>query len=145
MRSRACGRCLAQRHHFDPSDEKALSLWDTVEDAASLRQFSVGLQVLLGIIGAMTLAVGGVGVMNIMLVSVTERTREIGLLKALGARPRDIRRQFLLESLTLTLMAGLIGMVVAVVVAYLIPPMPLYSDIYKTTNTKGTFCCGFRR
>ncbi len=128
---------LAQRHHFDPNDTKALSTWDTVEDSASLRQFSVGLQVLLGIIGAMTLAVGGVGVMNIMLVSVTERTREIGLLKALGARPRDIRRQFLLESMTLTLMAGLIGMVVAVLVAHLIPPMPLYSDIYKTANNEG--------
>ncbi len=128
---------LAQRHHFDPADEKALSVWDTVEESASLRQFSVGLQVLLGIIGAMTLAVGGVGVMNIMLVSVTERTREIGLMKALGARPRDIRRQFLLESLTLTLLAGMVGMVVAVVVAYLIPAMPLYSDIYKTANHEG--------
>lgn len=128
---------LAQRHHFDPADQKAIESWDTVEDSAGIRQFSVGLQVLLGIIGAMTLAVGGVGVMNIMLVSVTERTREIGLLKALGARPRDIRRQFLLESLALTLMAGLLGMVVAVIVAHLVPPMPLYSDIYKTTNNEG--------
>ena len=128
---------LAQRHHFDPNDQKAIGSWDTVEDSAGIRQFSVGLQVLLGIIGAMTLAVGGVGVMNIMLVSVTERTREIGLLKALGARPRDIRRQFLLESLTLTLLAGVIGMIVSVAVAHLIPPMPLYSDIYKTTNHEG--------
>ncbi len=128
---------LAQRHHFDPADQKAIGSWDTVEDSAGIRQFSVGLQVLLGIIGAMTLAVGGVGVMNIMLVSVTERTREIGLLKALGARPRDIRRQFLLESLTLTLMAGVLGMIVAVIVARLIPPMPLYSDIYKTANNEG--------
>ena len=128
---------LAQRHHFDPTDQKALGSWDTVEDSAQIRQFSVALEIVLGIIGAMTLGVGGVGVMNIMLVSVTERTREIGLLKALGARPREILKQFLLESLTLTFLAGLLGMFAAVVVAHLIPPMPLYSDIYKTANHEG--------
>lgn len=128
---------LAQRHHFDPRDDKAVPVWDTVEDSAQIMQFSLALQLLLGIIGAMTLGVGGVGVMNIMLVSVTERTREIGLLKALGARRREILAQFLLESLTLTFLAGAAGMVVATVVGYIIPPMPLYSDIYKTANHEG--------
>jgi putative ABC transport system permease protein len=128
---------LADRHHFDPRDDKAMPTWDTIEDSAEMTQFGTALEILLGIIGAMTLGVGGVGVMNIMLVSVTERTREIGLLKALGAKRRDILSQFLLESLTLTFIAGAAGMIAAVIVAYLIPPMPLYSDIYKTANHEG--------
>jgi len=128
---------LARRHHFNPSDEKATPEFDTIENRAMINAFSVGLQVLLGLIGAVTLGVGGIGVMNIMLVSVTERTREIGLRKALGARPRHILLQFLLEALVLTFVGGVIGMSLAVFLTWVIPPMPLYSELYKTANHEG--------
>jgi putative ABC transport system permease protein len=128
---------LARRHGFNPKDDKATPEWNTIEDSAELRNFSFGLQVVLGFIGALTLGVGGVGVMNIMLVSVTERTREVGVRKALGAKPRDIAWQFLIEALVLTFIAGAVGMLASVAIAHLIPPMPLYSDMFKTANHEG--------
>src|SRR4051812_10960127 len=135
--TKAVRTVLAQRHGFDPRDEKSTPEWDTVENSEELEKFSMALQILLGFIGALTLGVGGVGVMNIMLVSVTERTREVGLRKAIGARPRDIALQFLTEALLLTFAAGMVGMLVAVALAHAIPPMPLYSEQFKTVNHEG--------
>ncbi len=128
---------IARRHHFDPRDEKATPVWDTIEDRSMVNGFSLGLQAVLGLIGAITLGVGGVGVMNIMLVSVTERTREIGLRKALGARRRHVLVQFLLEALVLTFTGGIVGMGLAILLTWIIPPMPLYSALYKTANHEG--------
>jgi putative ABC transport system permease protein len=128
---------LARRHHFDPKDDKATQDWDTVEDAQEIAQFSIALQIVLGIIGALTLGVGGVGVMNIMLVSVTERTREIGLRKAVGARKLDILGQFLVEALVITFVGGALGMIVATTIAHTVPPMPLYAEGFHTANHEG--------
>jgi putative ABC transport system permease protein len=128
---------IARRHHFDPKDEKATPEWDTIDSREEINGFSYGLQAVLGLIGVCTLAVGGIGVMNIMLVSVTERTREIGLRKAIGARPRHILMQFLLEALVLTFVGGLIGMAVAEFFTWIIPPMPLYDEFYKTADHEG--------
>jgi putative ABC transport system permease protein len=128
---------LARRHNFDPRDDKSSPEWDTVDDSKQIEDFGTALRLILGFIGALTLGVGGVGVMNIMLVSVTERTKEVGLRKALGARKRDIALQFLIEALVLTFAAGAVGMLVSVCLAHAIPPMPLYSEMYKTANHEG--------
>ena len=133
----AARNVIGRRHHFDPKDTKATPEWDTVESGQMLRAFTIGLDALLGIIGALTLGVGGVGVMNIMLVSVTERTKEIGLLKAIGARPRHILMQFLIEALVLTFLGGVLGVVASWLLTAVIPPMPLYSEFYKTANHQG--------
>jgi putative ABC transport system permease protein len=128
---------LGRRHHFDPRDDKAATAWNTIEDRKEVSILFLAITAVLGMIGALTLGVGGIGVMNIMLVSVTERTKEIGLRKALGARPRDILRQFLLEALVLTFIGGAIGVLLSLALTYIIPPMPLYSELYKTANHEG--------
>jgi putative ABC transport system permease protein len=128
---------IARRHHFDPTDEKATPAWDTIDSGQMVRAFAIGLEAILGIIGALTLGVGGVGVMNIMLVSVTERTREIGLRKAIGARPRHILVQFLIEALVITFIGGVAGVIGSWLLTIVIPPLPLYSALYKTTNHQG--------
>ncbi len=128
---------IGRRHHFDPADTKATPEWDTVDSGKMLQAFTIGLEALLGIIGALTLGVGGVGVMNIMLVSVTERTKEIGLRKALGARQRHILVQFLIEALVISIIGGIVGMVFSWLLTVVIPPMPLYSGFYHTANHEG--------
>jgi putative ABC transport system permease protein len=103
-----------------------------------LHQFEVitlGLKILMGFIGTLTLGIGGVGLMNIMLVSVTQRTREIGVQKALGAQPRHILMQFLAEALTITCIGGVLGMILAYVVALSVGRLTFYSAVAKNGET----------
>jgi len=100
---------LGRRLKFDPADEEAVGMWDTTEGAKFLSIFFLTFRAFLGVIGSFTLMVGGLGVSNIMYVVVEERTREIGIKLAVGAKPRFIQVQFLLETLTLTAIGGLLG------------------------------------
>ena len=100
---------LAGRQRFDPSDKEAFSVWDTTEEFAFLQIFFLSFRLFLGIIGSFTLIVGGIGVSNIMNVVVEERTREVGIKMAIGARAKWILRQFLLETLLITAAGGAIG------------------------------------
>jgi putative ABC transport system permease protein len=109
---------LAQRHDVEPSmPDFGLMTQDSIIDAQA--STTEAFRNLLGWVAAISLVVGGIGIMNIMLVSVTERTREIGLRQALGARPRDVRRQFLFEAVTLSLIGGLVGVLAGVGGSYL--------------------------
>jgi putative ABC transport system permease protein len=100
---------LGRRLKFDPADEEAVGMWDTTEGAKFLSIFFLTFRAFLGVIGSFTLMVGGLGVSNIMYVVVEERTREIGIKLAVGAKPRFIQAQFLLETLTLTAIGGILG------------------------------------
>ncbi len=106
-------RVIARNHHFDYHDEDAFEGWDTVEQAQMMGTIFDAMNDFLGTVGLVTLALGAIGVINIMLVAVSERTREIGLRKALGATNRNIMLQFFAEGILLTLVSGLIGMGVA--------------------------------
>jgi putative ABC transport system permease protein len=109
----AVHRVIAERHGFDPSLKDAFEEWDTIEEEHEVGAIFNAMDVFLGGVGIVTLALGAVGIINIMLVSVTERTAEIGLLKALGATKRSILAQFFWEGLLLTAVSGIIGIVVS--------------------------------
>ncbi|MFZ1130226.1 MAG: ABC transporter permease [Terriglobales bacterium] len=106
-------RVIARNHHFDYRDEDAFEGWDTVKQAQMMGTIFDAMNEFLGTVGLVTLALGAIGVINIMLIAVTERTREIGLRKALGATNRSIMLQFFAEGVLLTLVSGLVGMALA--------------------------------
>ena len=101
---------IARNHQFDPNNEEAFEEWDTIKSEEMVGKIFTAMDSFLGSVGIITLALGAIGIINIMLVSVTERTREIGLRKALGATNRSILMQFFLEGIFLTLLSGGIGM-----------------------------------
>ena len=119
---------MAERHRFDPEDEEALMIFEFAFYEKMFNLLSLGLNILLGLIGIITLFIGGIGVMNIMFVSVQERTREIGIRKAVGARNRDIRLHFLAESLFITMLGGFVGFLLgsALLGAISLLPLPPY-------------------
>jgi putative ABC transport system permease protein len=118
---------MAFHHSFDAKDDRAIFVFDAVKDLADLTVITVGIKILLGFIGLLTLGIGGVGLMNIMLVSVTQRTREIGVEKALGAHRWHILFQFLAEALVITALGGLFGVVLAYLISWSVGSMPLWS------------------
>jgi putative ABC transport system permease protein len=122
---------MAAQHKFNPADRRALFVFNLMEQVHQFQVITLGLKILLGFIGTLTLGIGGVGLMNIMLVSVTQRTREIGVEKALGARRRHIFLQFLAEALTITFIGGLFGIILAYIVALTVGRLTLYSAMAK--------------
>jgi putative ABC transport system permease protein len=116
---------LAKKHRFDPKDKEALGIWDTTEMFKFLDTFMLAFRMFLGIVGSLTLVVGGIGVSNIMNVVVEERTREIGIKMALGARPGSILGQFLLETLLITAAGGLAGLGITAALCAAFPSLNL--------------------
>ncbi len=128
---------VGKRQRFSGTDKRAIQMFGREEFRPIIDGITIGLQVLLIFIGTLTLGIGGVGVANIMLVSVDERVREIGLRRALGARKRHIRWQFLAEALVLTLIGGAAGIVLAYAITALMPILPLLGPLYEDDSGRG--------
>jgi putative ABC transport system permease protein len=122
---------MAMQHKFNQTDRQAVRVFNLMTQVHQFEIITLGLKILMGFIGTLTLGIGGVGLMNIMLVSVTQRTREIGVQKALGAQRRYILMQFLAEALTITFIGGVLGVVLAYAVALSVGRLTLYSALAK--------------
>ena len=125
-------RALGRLHNFDPRDEEAASIWDTVKAAEARRMIFVGMEVFMGAVGVATIFLGGLGVMNVMLVSVRERTREIGVRKALGATRESILKQFFLETVFVVVLSGTAGLIISYGICGLVnllPKVPFFDGL----------------
>ena len=122
---------LAAIHNFNPMDKRAVFINITEKQVEQFNIITMGLKVLLAFVGTLTLGIGGVGLMNIMLVSVQQRTREIGIEKALGATRKDILVQFLAEALAITAVGGILGILMAYIVSFSVGRLTLYSALAK--------------
>ena len=127
---------VATRQQFSPTDPKAIQMFGRDEFRPVIDALTIGLQVLLTFIGTLTLGIGGVGVMNIMLVSVDERIREIGLRRALGAKKKHIKFQFLAETLLIMLLGGAIGVLLSYAIAAAVGTLPLMGPLFEDESGK---------
>jgi putative ABC transport system permease protein len=125
---------LAAAHHFRPSDKRAINVANLMTQLHQFKMLSIALQVLLSLVGALTLGIAGIGLMNIMLVSVQQRTREIGIEKALGAQRRHILTQFLAEALAITTIGGVAGITLAYAVSLAVGRITFYSALAKNAE-----------
>jgi putative ABC transport system permease protein len=125
---------MAGAHNFNPEDRRAVFIYNAMKQVNTFEIITLGLQVLLAFIGTLTLGIGGIGLMNIMLVAVSQRTREIGVEKALGARRKDILFQFLAEALAITFVGGLLGIALAYTISWSAGSLTLYSAIAKNAE-----------
>jgi putative ABC transport system permease protein len=128
---------VAKRQRFSPTDERAIMMFGREQFRPIIDGITIGFEALFTFVGALTLGIGGVGLMNIMLVAVEERVREIGLRRALGARRWHIQLQFLAEALVITAIGGVIGIGLAYAASAAIGPLPLYGPLYEDTSGKG--------
>ena len=125
-------KTLGRLHNFDPRDEEAAPIWDTVKNAQANRMIFVGMEVFMGAVGVATIFLGGIGVMNVMLVSVRERTREIGVRKALGATRESILKQFFLETVFVVFLSGGVGLTISYGLCFLVsllPKLPFFDGL----------------
>jgi len=124
-------RIMGRKYHFDPEDTRSLGIWDTREMQRINDNVALGLQIFLGIIGGLTLLVGGMGVANIMFAVVKERTREIGVKMALGAKERQVMLPFMLEALVMTVLGGILGTALSLGLIALIAALPLKGEAFE--------------
>ena len=124
---------FAKKYRFHPEDEEAIGIWDMSEGEKLFTAFQLGFNIFLGIVGAFTLIVGGIGVSNIMNVVVEERTREVGLKMAIGAKKRFVLSQFLFETLLITLIGGAIGLAISYGIINVFPTTGIEEEIGKPT------------
>lgn len=136
-------KVLGVRYKFDQTDEEALSMWDTTENEQFFSAFFIAFRTFLGVIGAFTLIVGGISISNIMNVVVEERTKEIGIKMAVGAKPRFILNQFIFETLALTSIGGILGFAFAYAVVAIVPNFPVEDFIGTPTISPSVSIAAF--
>jgi putative ABC transport system permease protein len=134
MAEKALRNSLAAAHHFRPSDHNAIYVANLMSELKQFKILSIALQILLSLVGALTLGIAGIGLMNIMLVAVQQRTREIGVEKALGARKRHILTQFLAEAMAITGIGGLSGIALAYLISAMAGRITFYSALAKNAS-----------